>query len=100
MIYILHHNKRLRSILDRIAMSFDKPLASPTQREQSAIVSLRDQVSALPYSFSDSAPPSTLVWQRFMKQFREAVLCNDPRAFRRWPTMNIFLIVECNGGKS
>lgn len=85
MIYILHHNKRLRSILDRVAMSFDKPLASPTQREQSAIAALRDQVSVMPHSFSDSAPPSMLVWQKFMKQFHEAVLCNDPRAFLRWP---------------
>jgi len=94
MIYILHHNKQLRNLLNRIAMSFDKPLASPTKREQSAIIALRDEVSALPHSFSDSAPPSMLVWQKFMKQFREAVLSNDPRAFLRWPMIKKAMCVS------
>ena len=94
MIYILHYNKRLGRLLNWIAMHFDKPLAPPSQHEQSAIVALRDQVSAQPHTLSDSAPPSMLAWQKFSMQFREAVLCNDPRAFLRWPMIRKAMFVS------
>jgi hypothetical protein len=81
----LLHNKRLKSVLDRVSARHDRPLPAATPRDEALVTELRRRIEALGPPPAGDGQPSEHVWRRFIEQFRDAVGREDPRAFLRWP---------------
>jgi hypothetical protein len=84
---LLLGNPRLKRTLERVAARHDRPLPPATPRDDALVAELRRRIAGLGVPPPGADLPSERIWRRFVEQFRDVVVREDPRAFLRWPTI-------------
>ncbi|MBA3034974.1 MAG: hypothetical protein FP814_00615 [Desulfobacterium sp.] len=67
-----------------VSSVYDKPLASPTEKEKELIRELKTAFSNLPSLCMTNCSQSEKEWNNNLYRLRELVLNDDPRQFLRW----------------
>ena len=86
--------KLFRHIIKSLSALYDKPLASPTDREKQLVEELKTTFREFPILETANCPASEKEWYKNVNRLRELVLNNDPREFLRWHAISATMFTK------